>query len=649
MSAIVGIYRASGEPVAPPELDRMLVSVEHRGRDGSGAWLDGSVGLGHRMLWTTPESLGEKLPAAAAELVITADARIDNRDELLQALELAGAAHRTLPDSELILMAYRCWGEACVDHLLGDFAFAIWDGRRQRLFCARDHLGAKPFYYYQGSQRLFVFGSEIKALLALPEVPRRVNEARVASYLVRDYHDTTSTYYEGILRLPASHWMTVGRDGLVLQRYWELNPSRQLRLGSDAEYADAFRERFVEAVRCRLRTPYPVGSFLSGGLDSSGLVCVARKLLADKGRGPLHTFGARFEGFPEADDVPYADAVVRQGGLDAHDVQPDHISPLAHVPELVRQWDAPFENAQSSVTWVLRRLAHEQGVRVLLDGSGGDLTLCYDPIYLAELARSGHWIELLSEASGWARNYWAGRHSTWRVLRRRVIAPLLPAGIRDLLLRLRDGGPPALQGSELVHPGLARRVGLHARREADHAQRWAVRTFHEAHYRALTDLMVPYGLEALAAAAGAFAFEPRFPFFDRRVVEFCLALPREQLVSRGMTRFIVRRALADHLPKEVLWRGTKADNNRVATRSLLRLERDLLDSFVDREAQILEDYVDLDRLRQIFARFRREGAVEGLYSIWLVVNLACWLRTAGVTREQTWEPEGLAFGPRSAG
>src|SRR5262245_20600165 len=166
----------------------MVASVAHRGPDASGSWCQGAVGLGHRMLWTTPESLSEKLPLAnqAGDLAITADARIDNRDELTAALGLP--PHSGVTDSMLILLAYEHWGEHCPEKLLGDFAFAIWDGRKRVLFCARDHFGVKPFYYCH-SGRLFAFASEIKALLSLPEVPRRLNEVRVADYLVPIFDD----------------------------------------------------------------------------------------------------------------------------------------------------------------------------------------------------------------------------------------------------------------------------------------------------------------------------------------------------------------------------------------------------------------------------------------------------------------------------
>ena len=210
MSGIAGVYYLDGRTVDSADLERMVDILAHRGPDGAAVWCEGSAGLGHRMLHTTPESLHEELPLVSAygDLALTADARIDNRGELLSALRI-DRPHEEVCDSELIIEAYKKWGERCPERLLGDFAFAIWDGRNRRLFCARDHMGVKPFYYYR-SYRLFAFASEIKALLCLPDVPHKLNEVQIADYLLDNYYeDKAVTFYEGILRLPPAHVTSV--------------------------------------------------------------------------------------------------------------------------------------------------------------------------------------------------------------------------------------------------------------------------------------------------------------------------------------------------------------------------------------------------------------------------------------------------------
>src|SRR5918998_450263 len=184
MSGIVGIFYLDGRPLDPGLLRRMSESIAHRGPDGAGAWgEERGIGLGHQLFHTTPESLGEMQPLTdrGGNVVLTADARIDNRDELFATLDLDDRPRGEVGDGELILAAYKKWGERCPERLLGDFAFAIWDRRKQKFFCARDHMGLKPFYYYR-SGNIFVFASEIKALLRIPEVPQRLNEVAVADH-----------------------------------------------------------------------------------------------------------------------------------------------------------------------------------------------------------------------------------------------------------------------------------------------------------------------------------------------------------------------------------------------------------------------------------------------------------------------------------
>jgi asparagine synthase (glutamine-hydrolysing) len=290
MSGIAGFYNLDGRPAESSFLERMTETIVHRGPDGTGRWINGPVGFGNLMLQTTPELANEKQPLTNenATLCLTMDGRIDNRLELRGTLESKGFPCRDTTDAELVLRAYECWAEDCPRQFLGDFAFAIWDTRKQQLFCARDHVGVRPLYYHC-SGSLFAFGSEIRAILALPTIPRRLNESRVVDFLVEelDREDEESTFYQDVLRLPAGHSLTVGPGRFALRDYWDLNAPPILKLKSLMEYGEAFREVFVEAVRCRLRSTHPVGSTLSGGLDSSSVVCTTRELLASELREPF--------------------------------------------------------------------------------------------------------------------------------------------------------------------------------------------------------------------------------------------------------------------------------------------------------------------------------------------------------------------------
>ena len=710
MSGIVGTYRP-GAPAVRAELPRMAETIAHRGRDGMDLWNDGPVGFGHVMLCTTPESLRETLPSVSpdGDLAITADARIDNRDELLASVGRSARPGGEMPDSELIMAAYQKWGERCVEHLLGDFAFAIWDKRRQTLFCARDHFGVKPFVYYSCGS-VFAFASEIKALLCLPYAPRQLDEVRVGDYLTSTFDDTGRTFYQDIRRLPPAHSMTVSRAGVRLSEYWSLDPSREVRLGGDHEYAEAFREVFTEAVRCRLRSAFPLGSLLSGGLDSSAVTCVARDLLSQKGELCLATFSAVFDEVTQCDERPFIDAVLAQDSVRPQFVHGDRLSPLADIDRVHWHQDEPlgafnlFLNwalygaakeqgvrvlldgfdevtqcderpfidavlAQDSVrpqfvhgdrlspladidrvhwhqdeplgafnlflNWALYGAAKEQGVRVLLDGFDGDTTVSHGIGYLSELASAGRWLTLATEVRGVAKNF---SYSPWKPLGMYAwhygLKPLVPQPLRrggSLLrrrLRRHHGSVDRRRWSAYLNPEFVRRVGLVERRNG--LRRSAAHTERQAHYRTLTQGVMPHILEVLDRAAAAFCIEPRYPFWDRRLVEFCLALPGEQKIRRGWTRMVMRRGLAGILPADVQWRPGKSNLGHNFDHGLLAFERNRLEDVIVNDPTSIEEYVDVAALREAHRRFvsRRVTNQDDVLAIWKAVTLSLWLRRA---------------------
>jgi len=240
------------------------------------------------MLYTTPESLYEQSPVAHCHhphLIITADARIDNREYLAAMLNIAPSEQQTMTDSMLILFAYERWGQDCVKKLIGDFAFAIWDQRQQWLFFGRDIMGCKPFYYYN-DDRVFVFASDIEGILACSWVPQRLNEALFALYL-QDYAsfaEKQHTFFADIVKLPPAHQLVITKKHHQLTRYWSVDCVQDVRLPSDEAYAEQLRELLFEAVRCRVCTPFPVGAHLSDGLDSSTVTAIAAQLLRKQGQ-----------------------------------------------------------------------------------------------------------------------------------------------------------------------------------------------------------------------------------------------------------------------------------------------------------------------------------------------------------------------------
>lgn len=633
MSAIAGICYRDGRDVDRTHLESMVDVLAHRGQDACGVWTDGPVGLGSRALWTTCDSMREELPLTdgTRDLAITADARIDNSEQLLDALGLSG---KKTADVALILAAYAKWGQQCPQHLLGDFAFAIWDRRSETLFCARDHFGVKPFYYHL-SAKVFAFASEIKGLFALPEVPRRLDEVRVGYHLASTFDDRDRTFYEDVRRLSPAHSLTVGPGRAGTRSYWSLSPSRELQLSCDRDYAEGFRERFTEAVRCRLPSSHPVGSLLSGGLDSSAITCVAQDLLAQEGDRRLTTFSAVFDEVTQCDERPFINAVLARNGLEPHYVHGDQMSPLVDLDRVLWHQDEPLYSFNLFLNWGLYAAANRQGVRVLLDGFDGDTTVSHGAGYLSELAAAGRWLALVREVWGFARSVDASPWKlTWDHVSRYGFSRLAPVRwplrpirkVRAWRRRRRassGGGQPA----SIFNDQFARRIGLVER--IGGLTEAAPRTEREYHYQALTWGVMPYTLEVLDRASAAFAIEPRYPFWDRRLVEFCLALPPEQKIRRGWTRRVMRQGLRGILPEEVRRRRGKSNLGPNFEHTLLAFERDRLEAVAAGGCKAIEEYVDMAALRSAYGRLLTRPTGDDVTAVWKATTLALWLSYSG--------------------
>ncbi len=670
MSGIVGICYLDKSPVEQQNIARMIDTLAHRGPDGADIWVDGSVGLGHRMLWTTPESLIEKLPLVnqRGDIVLTSDCRIDNREELIAALQLNNRSSEKITDSELVLGAYEKWGEECPEHLLGDFVFAIWDKRKQTLFCARDHMGVKPFYYFHQPGKLFAFGSEIKALLSLQDVPRRLNEIKVGDYLASNFQDKVETFYQDIFRLPPASCLTLNRKGLQIRSYWSLDPERELCLSSDEEYAEALQEIFAESVRCRLRSAFPVGSHLSGGLDSSSVTCMARKILEEK-NSKLHTFSNIFDTVTQCDERPFIEAVLAQGGMNPHYVHGDELGPLSDLKRIFKYHDEVFFGPTHFLVWVANLATENQGIRIVLDGFDGDTTISHGDGYFTELAHKGQWAAFAKQANDIVQRAGGGsplnilrssgltyvedlaRKSNWlgfaketrqiskyfdisqqQILVQHGLKPLIPESGRLAWRKLRGHNEPMLNANWLFNRSFAQKIGLKKRIKAlDESQSHLPVTEREYHWRYLTWGLVGYAMETLDKSYATFSIEARHPFMDKRLIEFCLSLPPQQKLNQGWTRLVMRRAMQNILPEQVQWRQTKSKMTASFIHGLLNLNRQVLDDLMQNHLEPIATYVDINALRQGYEKLTSSskiGSYENsiLIEIWKAVTLSFWLR-----------------------
>jgi asparagine synthase (glutamine-hydrolysing) len=607
MSGIGGVIYLDGRPVEPAELDGLRQRLAWRGPDAAGIWHAGPAGLVHALFRTTPESLSEQQPLASEDgrLVITADARLDNRAELCAAL---GRRDEGQPDAALILAAYARWGEACAERLLGDFAFAIWEAAERRLFCARDALGVRPFFYHHGPG-LFVFGSTLEAVARQPGVPRAVNEARAAIYLAGG-RETTLTFYRDILRLPPAHTLRVTPTGQQLRQYWDLHAPRETRLPSDEAYAEAFRERLTDAVQARLRSAYPVAAMLSGGLDSTAVVCIARPWLRERGQ-PLHTISLLYDTVRTSDEREYMEAALEVNRERHHTALADPISAVTRVEELISVYGEPFFHMGLAIQALANDTARAAGARVLLDGSYGDAVVSHGNLRVAEWLRTGHWVTALREAAGLAEGLRPHWKYTLAYLWLVGVKPLIPSWARQTWragrVRFQPGRPYWAAG-HIILPDFARRM----RRDP------AVRAWIDSLGHAATTTREDGQASAsriveqteLYNQMGTYAgLEMRHPFADRRLVEFCLGLPSEQRLRDGWGRFIQRQALEGILPEAIRLRRTKATPARSVGRALL--ERDLED--LERLLQMApraSQWINMAQVERDYARLRQHAAEQ---------------------------------------
>ncbi|MDJ0795938.1 MAG: lasso peptide isopeptide bond-forming cyclase [Calothrix sp. MO_167.B12] len=672
MSGIVGIYNLDGSPVECEKIGRMVDVLAHRGPDGANVWCDDdSVGFGHRMLWTTPESLLEEFPLIdhTGNLILTADARIDNRDELIYALEFKDSPAEKITDSDLILAAYEKWGRDCPGKLIGDFAFAIWDKHRQVLFCARDYMGVKPFYYYYQPGKLFVFASEIKGLFCLDAVPRKVNEAKVGIYLCQFSGFAKlkpDTFYKNILRLLPAHWMEVSERGIESDSFWDLDAEAkkiQQNLKTDAEYVEEFRQRFTEAIACRLRSAYPVSSTLSGGVDSSSVSCIARNLLREKdSNAELLTIYSDC-GVPSADETAYVNTVLAQGGFKHHIAKVGN--PISAAQTVTPWLDQPVQMPTPAMLLAIVREVKQQGARVMLTGHDGDTIVSHGQDYLNELVESGEWDslkkcltwrinnrknesdspieqEIVSELYHYVLPYFKQLVKSRKIKKyfqsiyklyyhlslpnRRILGIIkrsLFQGQNKIGWQTKN---PNLQTDFVNHVKLGKLV----RSEAAYQDAYLPDEYLN-HYRGITSGNLLDSTEQIDAISSGLNIETRHPFLDKRVIELCLATPASLKFCNDFGRGVMRRAMKNILPEKIRRRRSKVDFSGFIINRMENAERNLIEYLLLEKKSNLSNYLNTPSLSKDYQCLVKSTAIyqqkrRKIRMINCAIHLSLWLK-----------------------
>jgi asparagine synthase (glutamine-hydrolysing) len=635
VSAIFGVHSLDRRPVDATVVARMGETLAHRGLTAD-VWCNDQVGFGHRLLSAPPNAQDQIVSLRSESLVITADARLDNRAHLYDLLQVAPAERLVTSDSHLILLAYERWGESCVEKLLGDFAFVLWDAQQQVLFCARDHVGVKPFYCTV-CNATFYWASEIKALRAAVNTPLRPNEAQVGMYLAGFADEAETTFFEGVYRLPAAHAITVSSAQVTCRRYWRLDWQTELKLSSNQAYAEAFLHLFREAVNCRLPYSGDVGAFLSGGLDSSSVACLAELTLRDR-NVPLHTFTTVYDTVTACDERQYSNQVLAQGNFVAHSLTGDAHSPLADLERMLYHADEPFFAPGLSGAWQRLRAAGDQGIRVIFEGHGGDeLLFCTARNRLHELARKHQWLTFgqelhavvpLMHAKAWQvawpyiYHYALGRRPSKRV------SDKDPRGSHSS----RRSEEALRSSSALLNADFARQIGLANRYTAWQESRPLPNADARfEHGAVLSNPGQATALELLGKVASAHRVDLVFPLLDKRLLEFCLSLPSAQKFSQNWDRIVLRRAMKEILPAEIQWRREKTEFSKSVAQTLFSFADDRFEAVFRSPCARTAQYVNTEKAEALYAEFTtKQGdvSIEVLSPLLRVAILDCWLRDA---------------------
>ena len=628
MCGLTGLFRPDGSDIDLALLHRMTDAIAHRGPDGDGFHVAAGLGLGHRRLAIVDVGGGSQpMFDDTGAIAIIFNGEIYNFPALQPRLEAMGHRFQTHCDTEAVIHAWKQWGPDCLAHLDGMFAFALWDARQKQLFLARDRLGKKPLYYAQTPHGL-AFGSEMAALAALPGLARQIDPAALDDFFAYGYVPDPGTIFAAVRKLPAAHFLLL-RQGQASPpapvRYWR--PSVAVQPADAAEAVASLRSQLREATRARLMADVPLGAFLSGGLDSGGIVAMAAELRRERGEPPLDTFTIGFGG--GEDETPYARMVAARYGATAHEERGEGADYIDAARQQGRIFGEPFGDASAVPSFAVCRLARRH-VTVALSGDGGDEVF-----------------------AGYRRYRWHQLVSSMRTylpepVRRSVIGPLAR------LYPKLDRAPRWLRAKyTLTELSLDAALGYYrTMARVHHAQRRALfagpvraaldgydpgariaalmeesgseDSLAQAQYADLQTWLVGDILTKIDRTSMANSLEARAPLLDHRLVEWGLSLPASLKLQGGRGKHVLRQALAPYLPQELLDRRKQGFATSLAAplrAGAARVRKRLL-------GPIMADsrLFDTDAIARMLAE-HEQGARDHSQALWLLLVFEGFLAT----------------------
>jgi asparagine synthase (glutamine-hydrolysing) len=630
MSGLVGLVSFDGSAVEPELLEAMAMAAPHRAQDGTITWFGAGAGFVYQRKRVLARAADEQGLVASEGLVCVADARIDNRDELLDALSPLRDIERDASDAQILLAAYRCWGAQCAARVVGDFAFAVWDSRARSLFVARDPLAMRSLAFRLRPGRSIAVGTEVKQLLALPDTPVRIHEAAVMADLIGTFGAPDWSFYEGIENLPPGHFLLADAKSHQVERFWAPDPGFRIWLRDEQDYAERLRDRFAEAVANRLRTDRPAGILLSGGVDSGSAAATAGWLTrrAVVPVPALHAFSYAFERFPQCDERPVSRLIARQYGLLETDVAADDLGPLAHYPEHGPDRDDPFLGAfQPSIEHALAA-ARAAGVGVMLGGDRGDLLFGTTGWSFLRLAQARRWSDLRLELAEYRRGT---ADSWWVIMRDRLVLALIDRmrrrTPREWVRRLTGGRASSAELPAAVPPWIVTNPSLEA--AAMSARADMPSGFRASRARRYEYIFTPLHLRGMAWSERTYARHGLTfadPFSDRRLVDFALALPQTVINRPGdMSKPLMRTAMRGVMNEEARRRMDKVLPRPRYEAALGMTAVSTIRELMTKPRLEEFDWIDADAWRSHYEAWL-SGALPLAPEWWWAIAVEVWLR-----------------------
>ena len=633
MSGISGIWNTDGKPVETDLLKSVSAQLAHRGVDGEYLSLEGPVGLSCQLMRNAPESAAEVQPWVDKDCTVVFDGRLDDRDELIA--QLADRRFDTTsPAPVLVSAAYQKWGEDFPLRLNGDFAIAIFDKARQQLLLLRDSVGPRPLYYCDAGGTV-VFASEIKAILQHPKAPRRPDADALAGYLIgAQGTEKGVTFFEGIHRVVPGHITVLTRNTLVTRKYWDFDPAARVRFRRVEEYAEAFRHQFERAVKRRIRSSYPAGVFVSGGLDSSAIFCVSEDLRRRQ-QSPCPAIVGACQSGPAgspADEIEFVEHVERYTGASITRVERSPIRSLEQALAKIRKTEVPDIELIAPDNDAMAEVLRGKGARTVLTGHWGDQMLS-NQAYLVDLAYRMRWATVrnhLREYPRWLTETDAAVFP--RMFRAELLSDLVtahwPKRFVQTLGRIR---------SRAI---LKRRdCAWYTHSFRNHAQRYGA--VHDLQWRKFPTASSRTYYKNLRAPAWLLAQEYNnkwlshwgldvaFPFLDRELIAFSLAIPAGMHFVKGVPKGLFREAMRDLLPPEIRYRRSKGDLTELMNESMKLCFEEivtLLENSTISQAMGLVDGTDLrHELEAVKAKLHGDGTA--VWQLQGVAGLEHWLQT----------------------